>query len=99
MIDRDPERVEYLIKGLMQNPYSLYRAEILRTTQVPPGMPSQVLDWYGYTPTVGLLRLIYNFHMTQAGGNSAAQYHLKPPDQHVVVRPGDLNGLARAMGG
>lgn len=97
MIDADPERVEYLMKGLLHKPESLYRAQYLRTHPTRRGRESRVVDWYEWGPSLSILVAILNTLIRQNGGRSAESHTLKPPTERMIVRGGDILGMDTAM--
>lgn len=90
IIDRDPVRAEMLIRGLFQNPESLYRAKAMDSQQVPKGISTRVLDWLGWGATSQLLFMIYNEMLAARLGQKAQAQQLKAPGSRRVVTGVDV---------
>lgn len=97
LIDKDPVRVEYLIRGLIYNPKSLYRAQYLRGNPSSRAAASRVMDWFEWGPTLSILVQILNTMIVKDGGRAALSRTLKPPTERIVVRGGDVSAMNAAL--
>ena len=80
MIDKDPERADYLRRGLLEQPGSLYRAK--KFSEEPPKVSKEttrVMGWYEWGPTLAILTQIANNLAALGGGKSVKGKLLKAP--------------------
>ena len=80
MIDNDPERADYLRRGLLEHPGSLYRAK--KFSEEPPEVSKEttrVMGWYEWGPTLAILTQIANNLMALGGDRSVKSKLLKAP--------------------